>query len=1112
MQNESVPVLGLHQSVDREMNPGETHSYLIHLEANQFCRVTVEQKGIDVEVQVYRPDQQLVAKVNDPGGALAPENIYWITDTAGTYRLEIVSDREMGLPGRYQVLIQDIHPATELNRVQVNAQKAFDTAQMFHEKKTAESFKKAIESYQETIRWARQAQDQRLEVTALNGMGQAFHSLNDFPQALSAYQQVLPLRRLLQDPSGEVATLINIGAVYNLQAIPQTALGYLNQALGLAQEHNLRQRQGQILMNMGTSYNLLGKNQRAVELYRQALDFHREFHNRSSEASTLDSLGVAYKALGEFQSAVECYQQALTLAQALNDKRKQAATLNNLGMVYSSLNDFRKALEYLSRALPLMAETGNRVGEAVVLANLGIAYFGLNDSQQALRHLHRGLAILEAVGSQNRQGLPLLSLGRVYHDLGKLDLAQEYFEKALQSVRQAGDQVKEATVLSNLGFLYQALNKSEQAEEYFQSALVLQQTLGNVGAEAVARFDLAQFRRAQGNLPEALALMEMGLRQVERFQVNLEQQDLRVSYFGSTQCRFDAFIQLLMELHRQNPNLGYDRRALQVSEQGRARLLLEKLQVAHTKIHRWAAPELLEQEQVLQQEFNAKTEALTRLNSQKHTPEQKQNLERKIASLQTELQQLEVRIQKESPHYAALKYPKMYTLAEIQQKALDADTILLEYALGNKESYLWVVTPTGMSSHVLPGRAKIEEAALRVYQLITAREQRPFESNPEVATRSRQADIEFPRAAAELSQMLLGPVAGQLGGKRLLIVGDGVLQYLPFAALPEPSGSGGRVQSSGQVPQKSKAGLPPKTPKVDSALNSQLSALNPLVVTHEIVMLPSASTLLVQREAPEQRLQGAQSIAIFANPVFSATDKRVQGRLEGTDTASTPSDVGLGSDRSLDWAANLDSVPETESIARDILALAPVGEKKLAVGFDANLQTATAPELNQYRIIHFATHGYLNTDPELSGVVLSLVDRMGNPQPGVLTANHVYNLNLAADLVVLSACQTGLALDFKENQDPVKRTQVLQQVKGQGLTGLARGFMYAGAERLAVSLWNIRVKGTRELMNRFYAGMFGPQKLSPAAALRAAQVAMWKESKWNAPYYWAGFVLIGEYR
>ena len=185
---------------------------------------------------------------------------------------------------------------------------------------------------------------------------------------------------------------------------------------------------------------------------------------------------------------------------------------------------------------------------------------------------------------------------------------------------------------------------------------------------------------------------------------------------------------------------------------------------------------------------------------------------------------------------------------------------------------------------------------------------------------------------------------------------------------------------------------------------------------------------------------------------------------------------------------------EADAIAR----LAPEGQRLEAVDFVANRATATSAELSEYRIVHFATHGLVNSQhPELSGIVLSLVDKKGEPQNGFLRLYEIYNLKLNADLVVLSACQTALG----------------KEIKGEGLIGLTRGFMYAGAPRVVASLWRIDDRATAELMTRFYSGML-KDKLRPAAALRAAQVSLLQgqDKRWAAPHYWAAFTIQGEWK
>jgi CHAT domain-containing protein len=281
----------------------------------------------------------------------------------------------------------------------------------------------------------------------------------------------------------------------------------------------------------------------------------------------------------------------------------------------------------------------------------------------------------------------------------------------------------------------------------------------------------------------------------------------------------------------------------------------------------------------------------------------------------------------------------------------------------------------------------------------------------------------------------------------------------------------------------------------------------PLIVKHEIVNLPSASTLAVIRQDLNRRQPAPKTVAVLADPVFSANDDRVKTSVgarpavplqHADERSATPADVNT---RALTRAAReinvtFNRLRHTRTEANSILKLVPAAEAMQAIDFAANRATATNPQLSQYRLVHFATHGILNSvHPELSGVVLSLVDEKGTPENGFLRLHDIFNLNLPAELVVLSACETGLG----------------EEVKGEGLVGLTRDFMYAGAPRVLVSLWSVDDEGTSELMTRFYKKML-QENLKPAAALRAAQIEMSQEERWQDPYYWAAFTLQGEWK
>jgi CHAT domain-containing protein len=291
------------------------------------------------------------------------------------------------------------------------------------------------------------------------------------------------------------------------------------------------------------------------------------------------------------------------------------------------------------------------------------------------------------------------------------------------------------------------------------------------------------------------------------------------------------------------------------------------------------------------------------------------------------------------------------------------------------------------------------------------------------------------------------------------------------------------------------------------------------------VHLPSASVLAVLRKELAGRPAAPKTVAVLADPVFQSNDPRLgQGKNKGrakstaalvharTRAGETPalpgqSQTPTGADDTIGEPAVLrsgresgvlsfDRLPQSRVEANQIAALVPKDRCLKALDFAANRATATSPELGQNRIVHFATHGLINNvHPELSGVVLSLVDEKGRMQDGFLRLHDVFNLQLGADVVVLSACQTALG----------------KEIKGEGLVGLTRGFMYAGAPRVVASLWKVDDEATADLMKRFYRGML-KDGLRPAAALRAAQMELRQTKRWRSPKYWAGFVLQGEWQ
>jgi CHAT domain-containing protein len=487
--------------------------------------------------------------------------------------------------------------------------------------------------------------------------------------------------------------------------------------------------------------------------------------------------------------------------------------------------------------------------------------------------------------------------------------------------------------------------------------------------------------------------------------------------------------------------------AFEASERARARSLLDSLTEAGVDLRQGMDPDLVKREQVSKRAFDDWAERRGRLASAPGTKADTTALAEEYRDLERRYDQVQAEIRSKSPRYAALAQPQPLGLREVQKQVLDPETLLLEYALGEERSYLWAVSSQDQTSYELPPRAEIERAAGSVYERLTARLN--VSGDPrDRRERIERADAGYWQEAGRLSEVLLGPVAKRMAGKRILVVPDGALQYLPFAALPVPGGGNEPV---------------------------------PMVVEHEIVSLPSASVLAVLRRETKGRTPPGKAVAVLADPVFEPDDPRLPAARGGAVRSGGPGFPRLAA---------------TRQEADAIVAVAARGTTLRAIDFDASRATALSPELAQYRIVHFATHGVFdNETPGLSALILSMLDARGQPQDGFLRLHDIYGLRLPAELVVLSACSTALG----------------KQVRGEGLVGIVRGFMYAGAKRVVASLWKVDDEATGELMSRFYLEMLRENQ-SPAAALRQAQLAVWRQNRWRPPFYWAAFVLQGEWR
>jgi CHAT domain-containing protein/Tfp pilus assembly protein PilF len=904
--------------------------------------------------------------------------------------------------------------------------------------------------YSQAVENQRQAAnaDNLVSARALNSMGYVNFLIGNLPAAEKYYLAALDIKKKSAPESLTLAgTLDNLGNVFSEYGDYAKAEQYYAESLEIKEKlvpGNIDT--ARTFNNLGINAASYGDYAKAEQYYRGALDFIEKHLSPGSffEATVNNNLSWLALARHDLDKAEAYAMRSLIIRKQLEPEgRMVASSLNNLGLVASARGDCAEAMKYYRESLAIkkLLEP-NSLNLAAALANLGDCSRRMKDLPQAEVYLKQALEIaLKLAPKGESVGDILSSLGDVAKDQGDLNNAEIYYRQSLAIREKNGPgSGRNAEALANLAWVMRQNQKLDLAADlYLQALNALDSQIARLGGSEDARSD---FR----------AIYE--------------------SYYKD-------YIDLLMT--RKQPELAFH-----TLERVRARALLEMLATARLDVRGAVEPALLNQEQSLQAQLKGKINYRLRLLSDQHDEKRIEALDKEISGLLQKDDELKARIRANSPRYAALTQPQPLN-SETVQHLLPDNTLLLEYSLGETHSYVFAVTTSSLHAYELPSRMNIERTAERFYRLITERSRTArTENDRQRHTRLIKADADSRDAALELSRMVLGPVAAELQARRLLIVSDRALQYIPFAALPEPEFRFKKIPT-------------------------------PLMLRHELINLPSASVLALLRQEPK-RGAAQKEVAVFADPVFDSRDSRVkaepikQGTLNQTSNKSRSvtgtflepaSHISDSLTRSVvdmnlieNGVIHLPRLAFTRDEAKAIMAVVTPGMGMEALGFNASRNLAVSGELARYRVIHFATHALVdNIQPELSGLVLSLVDKKGVPMDGFLELQDIYNLDLSADLVVLSACQTALG----------------KQINGEGMIGLTRGFIYAGASHVLATLWKVDDFATALFMAHFYKAL-ERDKMTPAQALRQAQLALGKNRSVSTPYFWAGFVLQGDWQ
>lgn len=817
-------------------------------------------------------------------------------------------------------------------------------------------------------------------------------------------------------------------------------------------------------MRIALYHLALGDLIEARDIYQQVLEYWRQQNNLKNQSAVLINLSFIEQRRGDWSNTLTYLYEAQSLVDPAN-LTQLGQIANSFGYVYNqnglpdiALGEYQRALDYFRQ----VKEQTRGVNRMIML--IGYTHFLRGDYPAAEIYLNQALASFEddLDKAQCREHLARLQIA-----LGQYNIARQHLQTSLAIYQSAHNPMEVARVLALLGQIDEAEGAFALARTNYLDALRTFQHVEDRVNEAAANFALGKLELRAGDYDLAETYLKQSVETTEDLRRASIARDLTTAYSATVYERYQTYIECLLHKHKLQPSQGLDVLAFQTSELARARALAELLRDTQSSFAPGTDPSLATRERALRQTLSAKMNLRVQLLVQKlqsgpdanvdKLQAQLNQLEASLTPLQNEYAQVKTRLRKVNPLFDQVTEPTAYTLEQIQHDVIDDDqTVLLEFILGEQASYAWAVTRTSIKTYELPKQQVIADAAEKVYAEAS--------EEPDDGRTQR-----LNGAAERLAQLVLSPLAEELKAQRLIIVADGPLHYIPFQLLPTPNGS-----------------------------------REPLIAKHEIVNAPSASILGRLRQENRQREPSTKLLAAFGDPVFPSNYAQFKSPEAGELVASVKGnelepwrriwrDVSRTADN-----PNPETLQPLTYSKFELQRLKDLGGPAAVVarGFDASRESLGRLNLSDFSVLHFATHGLLDPEhPEFSGVVLSMVNTSGQPQDGFITIPDVYALKAPVDLVVLSACHTGLG----------------KKVRGEGLIGLTSGFMHAGASSVAASLWKADDQATAKLMEYFYANML-EKNMRPADALRAAQNTMRTTSPWQSPHFWAAFTLQGEYR
>jgi CHAT domain-containing protein len=1061
--------------IEKELAGGATDAYEIEVGAGQFLHVVVDQIGIDVALTLYAPDGKQIATMDSPNGSWGLEQISTIAELSGIYKLEVASGDKRIAAGRYRIWAGPLHMPNEADRARVSAERTFVEAVQLNAVRKSDSLRRATQKYEEVLPLWRKAGDDYEEAVTLAAIGDAYENVDENQKALDSFHQALLIWRKIGNRDGEAGTLNDMGFAYAHLGDPRKAIEYYAQALPIVHTVGNREGEASVLSNIGLEYSVLGENEKALQYLGEALPLRRLLGDRRGEAITLNNIGFAHSALGELQNALDCFVQALPLLRATGDRRAEATELNNIGNVYGDLDNPTKSLEYFNQALAAHRAAGDRLGEAVTLNNIGRAYHQLLETDKALDYYQQGLRLSRTIGDRIGEARALTNAGAVYDLLGEEQKALDEYYLAMPLWQASGNRDGEAAALIDLGRLHAALGHKREALECFSRGLVLAREVRSPLLESSALSNLMHFWRKVGQPETAIFFGKQAVNEIQQMRAKIRgfEKQTQQGFVKSREATYRDLADLLIAQGRLPE-------AEQVLDLLKDEEYFEFIRRDSKNSAALTAPvNLTKDEAAAGHEYEANAERVTAIGNEYAALRSKPA---RTADEEQHLKELEQRVTEANEAWEKFLTSYFEELGKTKEanesmesakehasamqsilRQLDPGTVAL-YTLVTDEKYrVIVITPNVTVAREYAIKAddlRKKVAELRQALMDPASDPRP--------------------KAQELYTILVAPVAKELDGAKAITLMwslDGVLRYLPMAALYDghqylvekyrntvftPSSIPGLLQRPnvsawhglGMGVSKSYGGFE-ALPAVPAEL-------------HRVIRVPDGSAVGLDAKA-----RGT-----------SAHDPSPHEKHGSGEAGVVPGQVML------------DETFTEESMEKAL-------EKK-------------------YSLVHIASHFDFSPGNETeSFLLLGGKDEKGQRLTLADLRNNPAFSFRDTELLTLSACNTavsGAAGDGRE-------------VDGLGVVAQQKG-----ARAVVASLWSVNDSSTGELMHEFYQMWTTHRKIPKAEALRDAQVALLRgkfhtssphasgattaaiaakslnHSDYSHPFYWAPFILIGNWR